>query len=118
MTVPLSEAVARSEPVELMERKEMGALCAWMTLATVSERVEKSRTSPVGCWAAAPAEGGMDVAWLASGEVGEGTGEGYARYELSAEGERAHIAVGTRFAGVPYRTGGAGTHLLGWPSFR
>lgn len=28
ITVPLSEAVARSEPVELMERKEMGALCA------------------------------------------------------------------------------------------
>lgn len=54
MTVPLSDAVARIVPVELIARKEMGDLCAWMTFATVSERVENSRTSPV-CW---PAGGG------------------------------------------------------------
>ena len=34
-------------PEELMERKEIGDLCAWMTFATVRERVEKRRTSPV-----------------------------------------------------------------------
>ena len=49
MTVPLSEAVAKRVPVELIERKEMGALCAWITFATVSERVEKRRTSPDCC---------------------------------------------------------------------
>ena len=27
------------------------------------------------------------------GDVGEGTGEGYAEYELSADGDRAHIAA-------------------------
>ena len=90
MTVPFSDAVARRVPVELMERKEIGDLCAWMTFATVSERVEKRRTSPVvgaeeeaaGCWVA--------VAWE---RAGEGTGDGYARYELSAEGERATMAA-------------------------
>lgn len=46
MTVPFSEEVASRDPVEFMDRKEMGALCAWMTLATVRERVEKRRTSP------------------------------------------------------------------------
>jgi len=46
MTVPLSDAVASIVPVELMERKEIGDLCAWITLATVKERVENSRTSP------------------------------------------------------------------------
>jgi hypothetical protein len=74
--VPLSEAVARSVPEELMERKEMGDLCAWITFDTVSERVEKRRTSPDCCWAAAGDEGGVDPAWFASGVVGEGTGEG------------------------------------------
>ena len=62
-----------------------------MTLATVSERVEKSRTSPDCCWAVG-CGGGVDVDGVARGEVGEGTGEGYARYELSAEGDNAHIA--------------------------
>lgn len=85
MTVPFSDDVASSVPVELMERKERGALCAWMTLATVSERVENKRTSPdwfceagaedVDAAAGAPAADGAP----ASGEVGEGTGEGYAR---------------------------------------
>ena len=46
MTVPFSEAVARRVPEELRERKEMGDLWAWITFATVNERVEKSRTSP------------------------------------------------------------------------
>jgi len=75
MTVPFSEDVARMEPVELMERKEMGALCAWMTLATVSERVENKRTSPDWFWGEVDAGGGTDVA-VARGVVGEGTGEG------------------------------------------
>jgi len=30
---------------------------------------------------------------LVSGDVGEGTGEGYAKYELAADGDRAQIAV-------------------------
>lgn len=47
MTVPLSDAVASIVPVEFTERKDMGDLCAWMTFATVRERVEKRRTSPV-----------------------------------------------------------------------
>lgn len=78
MTVPLSDAVARSVPAALMLRKEMGDLCAWMTFETVRERVEKRRTSPdwdcvveVG----AGAEGGRGESCV-SGEVGEGTGEG------------------------------------------
>lgn len=50
MTVPFSEEVARRVPVELMDRKERGALWAWMTLATVRERVEKSSTSPDWFW--------------------------------------------------------------------
>lgn len=77
MTVPLSDAVASSVPVELIARKEIGALCAWMTFATVSERVENNRTSPVCC----PACGG-DVGCAdgcARGDVGDGTGDGYAR---------------------------------------
>jgi hypothetical protein len=31
-----------------MDKNDMGALCAWMTLATVKERVENKRTSPEG----------------------------------------------------------------------
>ena len=49
MTVPLSDEVASSEPVELIERKESGDLCACMTFATVKVRVEKRRTSPDWC---------------------------------------------------------------------
>lgn len=68
MTVPLSEAVASRVPVELMERNEMGDLWAWITLATVSERVEKRMTSPA-CEEEAE-EGGL------SREAGDGTGDG------------------------------------------
>jgi len=76
--VPLSEEVASRVPVELMERNDIGALWAWMTLATVRERVEKRRTSPD--WEEDP-EGDDDPAVMAdvpeeSGVVGEGTGEG------------------------------------------
>ena len=73
MTVPLSDAVASRVPVELMERKEMGALWAWMMLATVSERVEKRRTLP-DC--AALEAGWTGWGCVARGEVEEGTGEG------------------------------------------
>ena len=87
MTVPLSEAVAKRVPVELMERKEIGDLCAWITFATVSERVEKRRTSPDCC------VGGVCWGWLRLAVVGDGTVDGYARYELSEEGDNATIAV-------------------------
>jgi hypothetical protein len=98
MTVPFSDAVARSVPDELRERKEMGALCAWMTLETVRERVEKRRTSPDWWGAVVVAvaaveeaevvvvevveavdvvvEGLLAESWEARGEFGEGTGEG------------------------------------------
>lgn len=46
MIVPLSEAVASIVPVELMAKKEMGALCAWITFATVLVAVENTKTSP------------------------------------------------------------------------
>ena len=87
MTVPLSDAVAKMVPFELIERKEMGALCAWITFATVSERVEKRRTSPdccvgVVCWG-----------WVRLVVVGDGTVDGYARNELSAEGDSATMAA-------------------------
>lgn len=47
MTVPFVEEVARRVPVLFRAREERGALCAWITLDTVRERVEKRRTSPV-----------------------------------------------------------------------
>jgi hypothetical protein len=49
-----------------------------MTLATVRERVENSRTSPDCCWCAGGGGGGgsVEVDWAASVEVGEGIGEG------------------------------------------
>ena len=46
MTVPLSEAVARSVPVLFSASAEMGALCARMICETVRDLVENSRTSP------------------------------------------------------------------------
>lgn len=91
MTVPLSDAVASSVPSALIERKEMGDLCAWMTFATVSERVEKIRTSPA-CWWDEEEDGWEGVGWD-KGVVGEGTGDGYARNDLSAEGESATTAA-------------------------
>ena len=87
MTVPLSDAVAKRVPVELIERKEMGALCAWITFATVSERVEKRRTSPDCC------VGVVCGGWVMLAVLGDGTGDGYARYELSAEGDSATMAT-------------------------
>ena len=93
MTVPFSEAVVRRVPVLFRARAEMGALCARMICETVRDLVKKSRTSPD----AALAEEGW--AGAACGEMaaigaGGGTGEGYARYELLAEGERATMASG------------------------
>ena len=78
MTVPLSDAVASIVPVELMERNEMGDLCAWMTLTTVSFGVENKTTSPV-CGVVLDEE-----AWLSlccTKVIGDGTGVEYARYE-------------------------------------
>lgn len=74
MTVPFSEDVARRVPVELMERKDKGALWAWMALTTVRERVEKMWTSP---FCGSEVEGGVGAEDVAVREVdGEGTGEG------------------------------------------
>jgi len=90
ITVPLSDAVAKRVPVELMERKEMGALCAWITFETVSERVEKRKTSPDCCIGVVCGD------WLRLTRlavVGEGTADGYARYELSEEGDSATMAA-------------------------
>lgn len=89
MTVPFSEDVARRVPVLLRTRAERGALCARISWATVRDLVEKSTTSPVGV-VFAPGD------WLGEGvfrDVGVGSGEGYARYELSADGDRDTIAV-------------------------
>lgn len=78
MTVPFSDAVAKRVPDELMERKDIGALCACMTLATVSERVENRRTSP-DCCTSAEDVGCTPEACGGSGDAGDGTGDGYAR---------------------------------------
>lgn len=57
-----------------------------MTLDTVSVCVENKMISPdCDCDGA-----GADGAELT--EEGDGTGEGYARYEFSEEGDNAHIA--------------------------
>jgi hypothetical protein len=58
-----------------MDKNDMGALCAWITLATVNERVEKRRTSP-DCWGAVDVDGWTAADCAAKGDVGEGTGDG------------------------------------------
>lgn len=73
-----------------MERKEIGDLWACVTFATVRVRGENRMTSPDCC-----VVGG---AWIADdgcdrGEVGEGTGDGYARKDESADGESAQTAT-------------------------
>jgi hypothetical protein len=95
MTVPLSDAVAKMVPVELIERKEMGDLCAWITFATVRERVEKRRTSPDCC------VGVVWGGWARSAVVGDGTVDGYPRYELSEEGDSATMAAARMSQGHP-----------------
>jgi hypothetical protein len=55
--VPFSELVASIVPAWFSARYEIGALCAWIALATVRLRVEKRRTSPVGPWLAFSVEG-------------------------------------------------------------
>lgn len=67
--MPLSDAVASNEPVELRLSEEIGVLCAWMILVTLSESRSNIRTSPGDVCE------GVDE----NGELGEGTGEGYAR---------------------------------------
>jgi len=52
------------------------------------------------------------------GEVGEGTGEGYARYEFSAEGDRAHIAIQSKGYEQFFQKIQDKTHLLGLDSSR
>ena len=49
---------------------------------------------------------------LVSGDVGDGTGEGYAKYEFSAEGDRAHIAKQGN-SGINLLEKLMTTHLLG-----
>ena len=71
MTVPFSDAVARSVPVELIASAAMGALCAAITFATVRVRVWKRRTSPE--LGVCDVEGvGVEV----EGADGDGSGEG------------------------------------------
>ena len=112
ITVPLSDAVASNVPEELTARQERGDLWAWMTLDTVSDVVENRITSPVAwCVCELDAEldtgggvgfdvfgvgegcGGPVVVEGAERDVGEGTGEGYARYDASADGESAQTAT-------------------------
>ena len=71
--MPFSDAVARSVPVELIDRKEIGALCACTTLMTVLECVLYIMTSP-DCACEADVEG----CWLMEDDAveGEGTDEG------------------------------------------
>lgn len=58
-----------------------------MALTAVSDLVENMHISPGG-------DAGVADAGIADPEeVGDGTGAGYARNELSAEGDNAHIAV-------------------------
>lgn len=69
-----------------------------MTLTTVRVLVSKSRTSPesdAGGVVAEDVDADRTCAAVDSGEVGDGTGEGYARKEGSEEGESAHIAIET-----------------------
>jgi hypothetical protein len=47
MTVPLSEAVARTSPLGDNANRAMGVLWAGMMLMGERERVSKTRTSPV-----------------------------------------------------------------------
>lgn len=61
-----------------------------MTLTTVRVRVSNRRTSPER--AAGAAWGGRVCAAVERGEVGDGTGDGYARNEGSEDGDSAHIA--------------------------
>jgi len=73
-----------------------GDWCARMTLDTVSEHVEKRKTWPDRGASEAEEVVVEDVALpesgIVSGDVSDGTGEGYARREFSADGDRAHIA--------------------------
>ena len=85
--MPLSDEVASMVPVELIERNEIGALCAWMTFATVLVTVLKMSTSPV-----CDVDAGTLEEVLAVGRAPEGTVDGYARYEFSDEGESAQMA--------------------------
>jgi hypothetical protein len=82
-----------------------------MTFATVRDRVLKRRTSPD--WGAV--EGVPD----GKGAEGDGTGEGYARKDVSADGERATMAVG-KVMSTALRLGTSYgiTDLQDWESFQ
>ena len=58
-----------------------------MTFATVFVAVENIRTSPDWAWAVAVDEPDAD------GAAGDGTVDGYARNELSEDGDNAHMAT-------------------------
>ena len=86
MTVPLSEAVARRVPAALSARKARGALCAWMALATVSERVEKRRTSRV--------MGYFCFFWAGLGVgLGPRYGQGWVGMEEQRSGQKCKICT-------------------------
>ena len=75
ITVPLSEAIVRSMPVELSMRKEIGSLCMRMTLERVSVHMEKRITSLDWDWV----DVGVSVVGFWDTDEGEGMGEGFAR---------------------------------------
>ena len=75
ITVPLSEAIVRSMPVELSARKEIGSLCEQMTLERVNVHMEKRITSPDWDWV----DVGVSVVGFWDTGEGEGTGEGFMR---------------------------------------
>lgn len=91
MTVPLSEDVASRVPVELSCRHERGDLWAWMMFVTDGVSASKTMTSPAD-WCEL-GSGAAEGTLLEKGEDGEGSGEGYARYEFSDDGAREHIAA-------------------------
>ena len=75
ITVPFSKAIARSMPVELSARKEIGTSCMRMTLQRMSVHMEKRITSSDWDWV----DAGVGVAGFWDMDEEEGMGEGYMR---------------------------------------
>jgi len=88
--VPVSEAVANNVPLLFNAIQDRGDLCASTTFTAFSAIVSNIRTSPevgatygvrVGAW-----DGRLSF------ESSRGFGRGYARKQLSDEGDRAQMA--------------------------
>lgn len=91
MTVPLSDAVARSVPDGESASAESVDSCALMTLVRVSVVVEIRTTPPAAGFCDISSAGKvtveMDVLEL------NGMGDGKAKYECASLGESAQIAI-------------------------